>query len=271
MKTINFKNQKMEILLILFLVLAFFTGCGIVDPDGDVRNNNYSAVEPFSFTIDAANKSKLKINSVNGPIEIYGVSGISVVKISGEKKVDSDSEADAEAHLRDLDVKISGGGDEIFVETEQPNETNGRSYSVYFKIEVPENWKIETDLTNGEVYIDTLHNDVDIDLTNGNVILQEVDGNVHVDVTNGQIDSKLTMPAFGTFDMETTNGAINLAIPKMTSSNLSAQVTNGNVRISELAMTNMTTTSKKVVGKLGNGEGSIKLKTTNGNINITGF
>ena len=51
------------------------------------------------------NKSKLKINSINGPIEIFGVSGISDVKISGEKKVDSDSEADAEAHLRKLDVK----------------------------------------------------------------------------------------------------------------------------------------------------------------------
>ena len=92
-----------------------------------------------------------------------------------------------------------------------------------------------------------------------------------MDVTNGQIDGKMTLPAHGSFDLQTTNGAINLSIPKATSANVSAQVTNGNVRISDLSMTNMTSTSKKVVGKLGDGEGSIKLKTTNGNINITGF
>ena len=258
-------------MLLLILSLPLFFNCGINDPDKNVFNTDYSATENFSFTVSTTSKSQLRINSINGSIEILGVAGLSNVEITGEKKVDSENHADAQAHLKDLDVKISSSGTEIYVETEYPNETFGRGYSVNFQIWVPDNWHVLTDLTNGEVYVDSLNSDVDIDLTNGNVVLNEVFGNVNVDVTNGQVDGKLFLPLNSQFDISTTNGVINLLIPKTTSANFTAQVTNGIIKTYELSFSNMSNTNQNVTGKLGNGQGAIQLKTTNGNINVTGF
>jgi hypothetical protein len=270
MKIYN-KNQLVFLSILLVIGIALLSSCGVVDSDPNVGNNNYSATETFSLTFETANKSELKISSINGPIEVFGVDGTTQVKVEGEKKVDSDSEADANAHLQDLEVQISESGGAVDVETKQPKETFGRNYSVYYKIYIPKNFKIEVDLTNGEVYIDSLSSDVDIDLTNGNIMLNEIFGNVNVDVTNGQIDGKIILPHQGSVDMGTTNGGINVSIPQATSANLSAQVTNGIVRVTNLTMTNMTNSSKKITGKMGTGDGSIQLKTTNGNIQLSGF
>ena len=270
MKIYN-KNRLIILSVILVIGLAIISGCGVVDSDPNVGNNNYSATETFSLTFETANKSGLKINSINGPIEVFGLDGTTQVKIEGVKKVDSESQSDANAHLKDLEVQISESGGAVDVETRQPKETFGRNYSVYYKIYIPKDFKIEVDLTNGEVFVDSLSSDVDIDLTNGNIMLNEIFGNVKVDVTNGQIDGKMTLPYQGSVDIETTNGGINVSIPQASSANLSAQVTNGIVRVTNLTMTNMTNSSKKITGKMGTGDGSILLKTTNGNIQVIGF
>ena len=271
MKKINFKKQKLVTMLLLILSLHLFFNCGINDPDNNVFNTEYSATENFSFTVDGSNRSQLKVNSINGSIEILGVAGLSSVEISGEKKVDSETRADAQAHLKDLDVNISTSGTEINVETEQPQETYGRDYSVNFQIRVPASWQVKTNLTNGEVYVDSLNNDVDINLINGNVVLNEVFGGVNVVLTNGQVDGRLFLPLHSQFDISTTNGVINLLFPKTTSANFTAQVTNGIIKTNELSFSNMSSSNQLVTGKLGNGQGSIQLKTTNGNINVSGF
>lgn len=271
MTKINFLRKTVFGFLIASLLVLLVIGCDIVDPHRQVYNTNHSAVESFSFEVNARNKSELQVESINGPIEIVGVSGATTVSIWGERKVESESETDAHAHLRELEIQITESGNTIHIETVQPKETYGRNYTVYYQIRIPNNWSTSVDLVNGEVGVDSLNNDVIVALVNGNIILREITGNVFANTVNGQVDGNLTLPRQGVFDIKTVNGVVLLTIPKTTSAELSATVTNGSVNISELPVQNMSSSNKKVQGRLGSGEGRITLKTTNGNINVAGY
>ncbi len=71
--------------------------------------------------------------------------------------------------------------------------------------------------------------------------------------------------------MGTVNGNIELEIPQNTSADFSANVTNGAIQILNLTLQNEVATTRSLRGTLGNGQGTIKTNTVNGNINTTGF
>ena len=75
----------------------------------------------------------------------------------------------------------------------------------------------------------------------------------------------------GEVNAETTNGIIVLEFPKSTSAQLTAKVTNGTVNVSGLSLDNMYGSQKEIHGTLGSGNGTIELKTTNGNITVRGY
>jgi DUF4097 and DUF4098 domain-containing protein YvlB len=110
-------------------------------------------------------------------------------------------------------------------------------------------------------------------LTNGNVFLTNLIGSkfTFISVVNGNIDAGLTLPHEAECELNTINGTIGLRIPQNTSAQFFAEVTNGAITASGLTIFDSMTTSKSVRGRLANGEGRITLKTTNGNIGVTGF
>jgi hypothetical protein len=271
MKTNNLKRKTAFAFLVSMCCLIIVMRCDIVDPQRHVHNNNYSAEASFSFNISADNKNDLLVESINGPIEIVGVSNDSRALIWGTKKVESESEADAKAHLKELEVSITESGNGISVETIQPKETYGRNYSISYFIRVPHTCSASVDLVNGQVTVDSLNSDIEVNLVNGNLVLSDIYGNVFANTTNGQVIGDLILPRNGVFDLRTVNGVITLTIPKSTSAEFSAKVTNGSVNISELQLSNMSGNNKTIQGKLGSGDGRITLRTTNGNIIVAGY
>ena len=68
----------------------------------------------------------------------------------------------------------------------------------------------------------------------------------------------------------TVNGSIDLTIPTTTDAELSIALTNGIITVSNLTIDGAVTTPTSVSGTLGTGEGSLILRTTNGNITLRG-
>ena len=142
---------------------------------------------------------------------------------------------DAADHLKYISIDIDKFTDELIVKTLQPKFSDGRGYNVNYTITVP----------------------TSLNLTVKNV--------------NGKISGKVSMPSNGTVDMSLENGSIELDIPQNTSADFSASLVNGSISVHNLTLKNKVETKRSLQGTLGDGEGLITLRTTNGNITALGF
>jgi len=264
------KTIKRHSLVLLSVGIMLFAGCShIIDPPLGI--NDYTATSNFSFTISAEDKSGLELDSINGAVVIHGDSTTTDVIVSGKKIVKSDSEIDAQNYLKNLKVSIAESGATLLVTSEQPEKTDGRDVSIEYDITVPMHWATKVTLINGSCVFEELTGDVATNVTNGNVSLQELNANAYIRVTNGQIEGRVALLPHGTLNAQTTNGLIALGLPKSTSAQFVAQVTNGTVNVSDLNISDMTGSQKEIRGTIGDGDGQITLKTTNGNISVTGY
>ena len=223
-----------------------------VNPGG-VSNTNSVAAEPFAFEVGAQGRIRLRLEGVNGTISVIGDSAARSVSIVGERRVGSESMEDAQSALQLLEVKVSELANEIFVETVQPQENQGRNYVVDYNVTLPRNFEVS------------------IMNTNGNVAVREMVASTYVELINGQIDGRVDLPQDGMIELSTVNGPIALDIPHNTSADFSANVSNGRIELSNLTLRNEERTTTSVQGRLGDGRGMITLRTVNGDIKAEGY
>jgi DUF4097 and DUF4098 domain-containing protein YvlB len=215
-----------------------------------VSHNNHVASESFSFELGMA--SRLRLEGINGTITVTGSSESASVTIYGERRVGSESAADAQEHLSRLEVRVEELGDEISVRTLQPSESRGRNYVVDYEITLPRGL--------------TVH----INNINGNIDLEGLAGDTLAELINGQIDAKVSVPVEGVVDLSTVNGTIEVSVPVDTSAHLAASVVNGTIGIRNLTLHNEVSSRTSLQGVLGNGHGNILLSTVNGSIDVEG-
>lgn len=268
-------------------VLFSMNACDIhhgIDAGGDA-----TVTESFSFQVNVASQSQLRLEGVNGPIDLVGVPGATTVEIWGKRRVTSESEEDARAYLRNLEVRVGDSNDEIFVQTVQPQNTHGRSLEVVYHVRMPGNWRAIIKNANGNVLVDSLQNQATVaiangnvelheiagavkaELTNGNMALTGVRGSVRAELINGNVFVETILPKNGACELKTVSGTLGLQIPKATSAEFDAEVSNGTINLVGLTLQATTSSPKALHGRLGSGEGSIKLNTVNGNIQVAGY
>ena len=243
---------KHSLLFILPVASIFIMSCSNDNPLSP-KDSKFSAEEPFSFEIPVASHSALQLEGINGTITITQDSESNSFKIEGVRRVQSESTADAEAHLSELEVSVQDSTDKVVVKTSQPEQTEGRDYIVDYTITLPQVM------------------DVNVHSVNGTITLNDIYGSVAVELVNGDIDSNVTLPLDGTIDMGVANGNIKLDIPKNTSAQFASSVVNGKINVSNLNLQNKVETSKSVSGISGEGRGTINLSTVNGDISVKGF
>jgi hypothetical protein len=220
---------------------------------GQVRNTDYAAWESFTFAMSAANHSAISLDAINGSIIVSEPSTADSIRITGEKRVESESAEDARAQLKLLSVDVQDLANAVLVRTVQPEFSGGRHYIVHYIITLPKNMNVTVNSLNGKVTLD------------------EILGSVSVKVVNGEIDGNVTLPVDATIDMRMGNGTLGLRIPMSTSAKVSSTVSTGNISFSNLDLQNRIETPKSLHGTLGDGRGTVSLNATNGNIRVTGF
>lgn len=268
-------------------ILFSFNACDIhhgIDAGGDA-----TATESFSFQVNIASQTQFRLEGVNGPVDVVGVPGATTVEVWGKRRVTSESEEDARDYLRHLEVRVSDSNDEILVQTIQPQNTHGRNLEVVYHVRMPGNWRAIVKNTNGNVLLDSLQNQTSVNITNGNIELHEIAGAVKAELTNGNmaltgvrgsvraelingnVFVETVLPRNGSCELKTVNGTLGLQIPKATSAEFAADVSNGTINLVGLTLQATTSSPKALHGRLGSGEGSIKLNTVNGNIQVAGY
>jgi DUF4097 and DUF4098 domain-containing protein YvlB len=235
------------------------------------NNADFFVNKTFSQNVALAGQLNLRLDGMNGEIEIIGEPGGDSVMVTAEARVGSDTFMDAQEGLDQLEVTVTDGNDEISVQTEQPNNTEGRQYIVDYTITVPSDLAVNVSLVNGHVTIQDIDNSISVILDNGNVDFLDIYGNAVVSVVNGNVIGKLIFFPAGEAMISTVNGDIELSIPTVTSAELFGLVDNGIISWDNLNLEDIQSTNKSLQGTLGTGSGLIDLKTVNGNIDILGF
>ena len=235
------------------------------------NNADFFVNKTFSQNVTFAGQFNLRLDGVNGEIEIIGEPGGDEVMVTGMARVGSDTFEDAQEGLDQLEVSVTDGNDEISVRTEQPKNTEGRQYIVGYTITVPSDLAVNVSLVNGHVTIQDIDNSISVILDNGNVDFLDIYGSAVVSVVNGNVIGKLTIFPAGEAMISTVNGDIELSIPTVTSAELFGLVDNGIISWDNLNLEDIQSTNKSLQGTLGIGSGLIDLKTVNGNIDILGF
>ncbi len=250
---------------LLAAALLCRSGCLILSDDDDCCRTDVEVSQSFSETIRVTGQVRLRLETINGNVEINGSRAVQSIRIEGTKRVGSFSRSDADRHLDDLRMVIQERPDEIHLRTEQPKD-DGRNYVVDCTITLPAGLFAAVEHINGNILIGDVENGVFVDAVNGNVVLADVAGDAAVNLVNGNIDGAVTLPPDGTVDLATTNGNVFLAVPRATSAMFTATVTNGSIDAAGLPLADVVVGARSVRGRLGAGDGTITLRTVNGTI-----
>ena len=126
------KAHKSRLGMMALLPMAMLAACDVdltepghgpdIDIDIDVDPPRYVASEPFSYIVPVSSQVRLRLEGVNGEVWLQGSDAPGPILIAGHRRVRSESQADADAHLADVQVQVMDGADEVLVATDQPRK-----------------------------------------------------------------------------------------------------------------------------------------------------
>ena len=256
---------------VLMLLIAM-SGCAGGDPTATGSPVQFEASADFDFAYRVTTQTRLELAAISGSIDIVGVPGLEFVYIEGTRRIVSNiDQTDADNRLSTLQVFALQNSSEISIETDQPQDTNGRQYLVDYEIRMPDNMTLLVVQVAGAIEVDSLHNSVTLANVTGAVDLTGLTGNLAASVVTGALSVSCEVPTGGSVSLTTITGPVMLSIPTTTSANLQANTVTGGVSISNLVLSNQVIQANSVSGVLGDGDGSITLSATTGNIIVTGI
>ncbi len=176
---------------------ALLAALGLSACSGDLFSGGQQAQAEFFFERDATGRTEFRLEGINGNIDVIAESGTEELTVGGFRRVRSSSLADAQEQLERLQVVVSIEGDAIVIRTEQPSDTQGRTFEVEYNLIVPDRLEGIIRNVNGNVLIDAMDDDVEVITTNGNITLQDHFGSADVTSTNGNLDATVTISPGG--------------------------------------------------------------------------
>jgi len=259
-------RRSFRSLLLLAPALFACGGDGLFGPGG----GPFTISEAFDYALDATGRTGFSLTGVSGTIVVEGQSVDESVAIQGFRRVRDCGRSAAEALIDQLEVDVRETATEIVVETIQPNFTSPCSLIVDYELTVPARLVGQLVNINGTITVDGLDDGIDVTNVNGDVLLSDIEGETVVRLTNGSIDADVRIEGTEEIDLLTVNGRVDLTVPADTDADLSIALANGTIRVTNLTVANETITPVSLTGTLGTGEGTIILRTTNGDITIRG-
>ena len=277
---INSLSTRSASIILAFFCIGFLMGCtgDISGPEFNFSADGFKFSDPefsmkktFEAEVPVENHTSVNLEAISGEVVVTGNSDADTVTVTARIIVGSDSLEDAKLNLDDVEILVTDSVNEILIQTVQPGNLKGRKYTVEYDIIVPSSLEVMATQDNGKIEILDIENSVDVSNTNGDVLLSNIAGGVMAVVDNGSIAGTVFLPVGQTIDLSTNNGNLELNISTSTSAKFSASVVNGQISVTDLDFTDVVNTKQRRDGVIGDGEGTIELSTTNGNIELIGF
>lgn len=232
--------------------------------------------ESIDKTFDVRPGAELTLSNVNGRVEI-STWDQPRIRVRAEKVADSRDQAAAKSALRELQVEIQPHNGGLSIHTREPRQSGGNwldyifgdhvNTSVTYQVTLPRQMNAKVETVNGRLLVSDLTGTLQLETTNGRIEVVRCAGSVNAETTNGGINVELVRVSSGPMKFETTNGAIKLSVPPTLAATIDAGTTNGRIK-SDLPVTTKNFEEDSLRGTLNGGGPQIKLRTTNGRIEI---
>ena len=239
-------------------------------------------------TIPAGDYAHLELRNGNGNVAVEGVKGEEIVLVA-TKKVKAKSEEEGQKRLNQIQIVLSEEKPNLRIVTDVSELHPKGNWSVNYEVQLPMHMSLFARTSNGNIDVADLQEQAQVETSNGNVAAHRIGGTITARTTNGNVklhDVEGAIEAktsngnvYGelrTFDkgkrtvLHSSNGNVQLAMPEDASAKMVADTKNGNVHC-DLPISVSLQRRNHLEGTLGSGEGEIELRTTNGNVRITGF
>jgi DUF4097 and DUF4098 domain-containing protein YvlB len=220
--------------------------------------------------------------SRNGNVSVSNVNGSIVVEAwdRDEVRLEATKIADSKETLADVEIKINSTADSFSVETDykawkwtdKRNENRNRKLEVEFRLSVPRAAVLnEIETVNGSVIVSNFTNVTKISAVNGNVTASNLRGTANLSTVNGQVAADFDRVEAGSkISLSTVNGQVNLALPSDVNATVKADSLNGNITNDYgLPVRKGQYVGRDMYGRIGTGEGQIKLSSVNGGLSVT--
>lgn len=227
-------------------------------------------------TFDVRPGAQLSLSNVNGRITIKAWDQPRVHVIA-EREAESLYEDEAKKAFKDLRVEMTPRNGGLEIVTHHPRSSHdffdlifGKNVNakVTYELTVPRSMNVTVDNTNGRVEVADVTGDFNVETTNGRIELTRCGGSIDATTTNGRIIADLVTIAKGkSLALETTNGAISISVPSNLAADVDAGTTNGRIR-TDLPVETRSTHRNSLRGKINGGGTPLRLRTTNGSIEI---
>lgn len=232
--------------------------------------------ETFDRTFDVRPGAVLSLANTNGHITVRSWDQPRV-RIHAEKRAESRDSDAAKQGLASLKIETAPADGGLKVNTRYPKNNNGImewiagtsvSLSVNYEVTVPRSMSLTLEDTNGAMDITDVHGAHHLETTNGHLELVHCGGSLDAETTNGAIRAELLEVTPGkNVRAETTNGRITLSVPRGLAARVDAGTTNGSIT-TDLPVTTTDTGHHSLRGTINGGGPELRLRTTNGSIEI---
>lgn len=276
----------MKRFLVITLLPFFFYACDIADVwDDDVRVEKR---ESRSFS--SSQIREVEVRTENGRIE-SSVWDDDSIHVALEKWATGYDWEDAADNIDDIKVCISEDTipGVLYIHVDLPNRKwEGVNYGCNVSLNLPSSLYLDLKSSNGAIAVWESQNGLECSTSNGAITIQDTEGDAglrtsngkitvrnhygELDATtsNGRLDVDIVLPRQGECTLKTSNGAITLSIPDTTSAMIEASTSNGSIEVGNVVDTIIKIEKRGFRGRIGNGEGDIKLETSNGSILVKG-
>lgn len=164
-----------------------------------------------------------------------------------------------------IEVSAERGG----ASSSGPRVGRNEGWSVSFEVFAPRGTNLTLESVNGAIRVADIAGDIAASTTNGGIAMRGVSGAVSGTSTNGGVNVQLAsrVRAGADLDIRTTNGGIRLTVPEDFSADLEARTVNGSIN-SQIPLMVEGRLGRNVTARVGSGGPKVRLRTTNGGINI---
>jgi hypothetical protein len=228
--------------------------------------------ERFEKKYDLAGVRKVRVQNVNGAIQID--SGGDQLQVAAVKKVKSPSDSDL---LKETEIRVTKSGSTIEVETILPKRGGffqwsffgrGGSADVAYQITLPAPVALEAETVNGRLTAANRSGDLVLSTVNGAVRVDGHDGPLKVSTVNGSVEVSFA-GLMRQASLETVNGSVTVTCARESSIRCTLQTTNGRIQSQFPEVTvEGKWGPKEARGAINGGRESLAVETVNGDVRL---
>lgn len=214
------------------------------------------------------------IRNTNGPIEVVGAEGDSVV-IRVEKSwhmsdpqvvkiipVSTERGLTVCAVWEARESRCDEGGEYHM------NGVKKNDVAVRFTVELPKSVPVNASTVNGSLEIDGVSAPVEAATVNGRIAVSTSAGPVQATSVNGSIEANMHSLTGGDVRLTTVNGSVSAGLPLQLNAEIDAETVNGRVETDFPVKIIGKITPRHLRGTIGTGGSALKLVTVNGSITL---